>query len=556
MKNSTAFRGWVGLFAAIVLSTQGAQAQTAPTWDTVQRTSSPNATSYGAGRSIALAADGSRYITGEFVGPLTLGTFTLTPGAGSAHQFLAKYSAAGAVLWATQLDGGGSAYNIHVATDAAGNAYLAGTFASAVTFSGTTLTPTGTNSDSYLAKFDPQGTMQWVRQGGNGTLATSIATDASGNVAVAGYSDTAAAFGGAPLAGSGMCYYKFSPAGTMLQARRVATAQLGFPIETALALDGAGNAYVAGAISNTATFGTLTLGPTNGFYFAFLCKLDATGTPAWVRRVGGLYGAMANAVAVDAAGNPVVGSSSGYVDTPGGPQGSTLFVDQLSAQGVPVWSQSIGPLFTGTGMYATGISFIGGVAFDGRGGCFVTGQCTGTAMVGTTRLSATAGPQAFVVRYDGQGNPVWATQTVGSGTNTATAAGIAADASGRMHVVGSAVGTVAFGALSTTAAAGRADAFVATLSPGDVLTAARPAAAGLVLAAYPNPASGTVTLRLPVGGGQLAVLDAVGRPVRQQALPATAGDCPVSLTGLAPGLYQLRATLGNGQPATAPLLVR
>ncbi|MBH8568779.1 hypothetical protein KB206_07795 [Microvirga sp. STS02] len=551
MKISTSLGVGFGLLVAFGLTIPAAHAQTAPTWDTVQRTSSPNATSYGVGRSIALAADGSRYITGEFVGPLTLGTFTLTPGAGSAHQFLAKYNAAGAVLWATQLDGGGSAYTIHVATDAAGNAYLVGTFSSAVTFSGTTLTPVGNNPDSYLAKFDPQGTMQWVRQGGSGTWATSIATDASGNVAVAGYSDTAAAFGGAPLAGSGMCYYKFSPAGTILQARRVATAQGTFTTEMALALDGAGNAYLAGGFIGTTTFGSLTLTSGGGYYYGFLCKLDATGTPVWVRRTGGANGGTANAVAVDAAGNPVVGSSTGYVDY----VGSTLFVDQFTAQGSPVWSQTIGPLYTGYGSSATGISLISGVAYDGRGGCFVTGQLAGTTMVGATRLSATAGPQAFVVRYDGQGNSVWATQTLGSGSNVAVATGIAADASGLMHVVGSAVGTIAFGPLSTTAAAGRADVFVATLTPGSVLTAARPAA-GLVLAAYPNPASGSVTLRLPVGGGQLAVLDAVGRTVRRQALPATAGDCPVPLTGLAPGLYQLRATLGNGQPATAPLLVR
>ena len=39
-------------------------------------------------------------------------------------------------------------------------------------------------------------------------------------------------------------------------------------------------------------------------------------------------------------------------------------------------------------------------------------------------------------------------------------------------------------------------------------------------------------------------------------LPTAAGRCPVSVAGLAPGLYQLQATLGNGQSARAALTVR
>ena len=555
MKTSASHWARVGLAVACCLGALGARAQTAPAWASVWRTSSPTATSYGAGHGIALAADGSRYIAGQFEGTLTLGPATLTAGPGTTHQFLAKYSAAGVVLWATQLDGGGSFSAIHVAVDAAGNAYLAGPFYSTIAFSGTTLTAAPANYDSFLAKYDAQGALQWARQGGSGTHASSLATDAGGNVALAGNSATAAAFGGAPLPGTGICYYKFSPAGAILQARRVGTCQVGFALETALVLDGAGNAYLAGGFRGPAAFGALALAPNDGYADMFLCKLDATAVPVWVRRAGGPNGDTATAVAVDAAGNPVVCGSSGYVEPPDSPAGNVLFVDQFTAQGVPVWSHTLGPLYTGSVGSARGISRVGGVAYDGRGGCFVAGQWTGAATVGATWLSATAGPQAFVVRYDGRGNAVWATQTLGSGPHLAVATGIAADASGRMHVVGSAVGTIAFGALATTAASGRADAFVATLTPGGVLTATRPAAAGLALAVCPNPATGLTTVLLPAGGGQLVLLDALGRAVRRQALPAVAGPCPLALAGLAPGLYRVQATFANGQMARATLQV-
>ena len=67
--------------------------------------------------------------------------------------------------------------------------------------------------------------------------------------------------------------------------------------------------------------------------------------------------------------------------------------------------------------------------------------------------------------------------------------------------------------------------------------AARPGAAMLAFALYPNPAHDAVTVALPAGSGpgQLELRDALGRLVRTQ----DAGTAPGrwSLAGLAPGLY-------------------
>lgn len=61
---------------------------------------------------------------------------------------------------------------------------------------------------------------------------------------------------------------------------------------------------------------------------------------------------------------------------------------------------------------------------------------------------------------------------------------------------------------------------------------------------YPNPARGQVTLELPATLCQqqamLTLADALGRPVRAQALPAGQATHMLPLTGLATGIYSLR----------------
>ncbi|WP_208177204.1 hypothetical protein [Hymenobacter negativus] len=524
-----------------MLATPMVRAQTAPTWASVRRL--PAATSVGQSRaeSIALATDGSQYVVGRFTGTLVLGNITLTEGAGSGHLYLAKYSAAGVALWATKLDANGSSVHAKVAVDAAGNAYLAGDFDTFLTLGSTTLTATtvaGTPNDAFLVKYDSQGVQQWVRQavaGGAGNTGSAflygVATDASGNVTIAGDFLNSVSFGGTPFTGAGVYLYRFSPTGTLLLSKQVSDD--GFADD--LVLDAAGNAYITGGFYNNTTFGTTTL-PNAGNADLFLCKLNAAGTLQWVQTAGGPDEDAGTALALDAAGNAVV---CGYY-------GNAKYLVRVTNQGALGWTRV---LASGS----LGYSPFNAVVYDGRGGFFVAGRFSGSLILGNTTLTAT-GLSACVARYDGQGTAVWASQAVSTGTPAGSGAdGLATDAAGTIYLAGYALSSTQFGSLPVST--GGSDALVATLTAGSVL-ATHAASPALALAAYPNPASGRVTLTLPVGGGQLELLDALGRRVRQLALPATAGPCAVPLAGLAPGLYQLRATLGNGQPAQATLQVQ
>jgi hypothetical protein len=531
----------LGVLALLGFAAGRAQAQ-APTWASVQRTASTGIDSGALGSNIAVAADGSQYVTGTFDGILTLGSITLTPGAGDGHLFLAKYSAAGAVLWATKLDAATGDLGTNVAVDAAGNAYLTGFFDTFLTLGTTTLT--SPDLDGFLVKYDAQGVQQWVRQGGSeGIFPSGIATDASGNVTVVGGFDTVVSFGGTALSGGGVFLYRFSPTGSVLLAKKVS--DTGYSND--VALDGAGNAYVTGEFSSNATFGTSTLTSAGGSDI-FLCKVGPTGTSLWAQRAGGSDGDAGVSVAVDAGGNPVVGGRYDAAFTPT-TDFSRFYVARFSTLGVPQWTRLTTP--------TVGADYqIEKVAYDNRGGYYVTGGFEGTVIFGGTSLTGIGETTLLMVRYDSQGNAVWAGQAVNSDANSAAIGfGLATDATGNVFVTGAITGSVQFGALPVSM--GGLGTLVAKITAGAVLTATRPTAAGIALEAYPNPATGgSTTLVLPAGGGRLVLLDALGRSVREQALPTAAGPCPVALTGLAPGFYQLRATLGNGQLATAPLQVR
>nr|WP_242582236.1 T9SS type A sorting domain-containing protein [Hymenobacter telluris] len=72
------------------------------------------------------------------------------------------------------------------------------------------------------------------------------------------------------------------------------------------------------------------------------------------------------------------------------------------------------------------------------------------------------------------------------------------------------------------------------------------AAAKNWLSVYPNPARRQVWVDIPAGQGltQLVLLDEVGRIIRTNNVPQGKGQ--LDITGLAPGLYLLRANTATG----------
>ncbi|HZF99789.1 MAG TPA: PKD domain-containing protein, partial [Chitinophagales bacterium] len=155
------------------------------------------------GHGITVSPGGDSYITGLFSAALAFDTETIVSG-GSFDTYIAKYNTDGDLQWVQSFGGPGSDIGQDVALDATGNLFATGTYSSGAVFGDTTLMSNGL-SDVYVLNFNDAGLLQWVLTGGgsNTDNGLSLALDGSGGGTVAGFFETATVFGATTLVGNG-----------------------------------------------------------------------------------------------------------------------------------------------------------------------------------------------------------------------------------------------------------------------------------------------------------------------------------------------------------------
>jgi Ig-like domain-containing protein/beta-propeller repeat-containing protein len=195
--------------------------------------------------------------------------------------FLAKYDTDGNLLWVTAPDGSGTDYGKSVAVDSGGNPFISGYFSGTAAFGANILTASLTNGNTamFVAKYNSAGNCLWAQQAaGNGyDYGRGVALNAAGEAYVTGTFHGTAAFGSTNVTSSANDIFvaRYGSAGDLkwvVQAGASAN-DTGF----AVALDTSGNAYVAGTIgSGTTTFGGLNLSGAHS-YDNFITQMSATG---------------------------------------------------------------------------------------------------------------------------------------------------------------------------------------------------------------------------------------------------------------------------------------
>ncbi len=263
------------------------------------------------GTGIAVDGAGNAYVTGDTSStqatfPVLVGP-DLTFNGGLFDAFVAKVNAAGtALVYAGYIGGSDSDLGFGIAVDGTGNAYVTGqtvsTEASFPVSVGPDLTYNGAN-DAFVAKVNASGAALAYAGyigGSSDDLGAGIAVDVAGNAYVTGRtSSTEATFPvlvGPDLTLNGgptdAFVAKVNAAGTAL----VYAGYIGGSDDDfghSIAVDGAGNAYVAGeTLSTEATF-PVGVGPDltfNGATDAFVAKVGElpASIPALTAFVGGL----------------------------------------------------------------------------------------------------------------------------------------------------------------------------------------------------------------------------------------------------------------------------
>jgi len=376
---------------------------------------------------IATDAAGNVYVAGYTNGGLDGNT-----NAGSIDLVVVKYAANSNKLWTRQLGTAMGDVAKGIATDANGSAYVAG-----YTGGGLDGNTSAGTTDFFVVKYDTNGNKLWTRQLGttSSDQAYGIATDANGNVYVTGY--TSGSLDGITFnAGFDFFVVKYDTNGNKLWTRQFGASQSAITDSQAhgIATDANSNVYVTG--HTTAGLD----GTSAGSYDLFVVKYDTDGIKLWTRQLGTATDDRATGIATDAVGNVYV---TGHTDA--GLDGNTyagaydLFVVKYDTNGNKLWTKQLG---TAMDDVATGIAIAAGTVY-------VTGR-TESGLDGNTHAGAS---DLFVVKFAAQGKPcspipvfppcevqpkLW-TRQLGT-TMVDIATGIATDAGGDAYVAGSTAG--------------------------------------------------------------------------------------------------------------------
>lgn len=146
-----------------------------------------------ASRGVAVAADGSIYVIGEFQGVVDFGDGTIDTGTGDDRNdgFLIRYDGDGTQRWGMAFHGDGGQHADAVVTLTNGDVVVAGAFDLPVSIGGHQLSPRS-RTDGFLARFGSDGALVWTRSFGGGAMTSTpsaMAVRDDGSLLVTGNED-------------------------------------------------------------------------------------------------------------------------------------------------------------------------------------------------------------------------------------------------------------------------------------------------------------------------------------------------------------------------------
>lgn len=368
---------------------------------------------------IAVDESGNAYITGKT--DAGAATFPVTVGPDLTHNggldaFVAKINPSGTgLVYCGYIGGSNQDIGMGIAIDDAGNAYVSGNTSSTQTTFPVKIGPDLTHNggeDAWVAKVNAAGTglMYCGYIGGSGDeVGNGIAIDSSGNAYVTGQTSSSQAtfpvIVGPDLTAQGGVYVaKVNPSGSGL----VYCGYIGEDSAwSKIAVDSAGNAYVAGSTYATEATFPVTVGPDvthNGDMDVFVAKVNTSGTGfVYCGYIGGSGRDELNDIVIDSFNNAYIAgfthsgeSTFPVVDGPdltlnGGRDG---FVAEVNSSGSAlVYCGYIG---------GTDEDICYGIAVDGSGNAYVTGmtssnQASFPVAIGPD-LTYNGGGDAFVAK--------------------------------------------------------------------------------------------------------------------------------------------------------------
>ncbi len=342
------------------------------------------------------------YITGT-AGNVNFGTGAVNSNNAAYSLVSVKYNSSGTAQWTQTVTGGSlTSEGTAAGIDSSGNFFAAGVTAAETKNLGANALTGAFNGTNFLTKYNSSGTNQWVTAATAGAVGSNtmkgISSDSTGNMYLSGYTGVNGTF-------------------TFSGINMTALVNNNNPILIKFNSSGAAQwIRTASTLPTAATFAGNTVDPsgniiTGGYMFGSSVH-TFTGV-----NVNGVFGANANAYIIkyDSSGNVIWAKSN-----------STA----------PDWSQFWGFAADSNGnIYAVG--FVNTAGVFNFGGVNVNG--------------ANAGTNAFIVKYDSNGNVLWAKST-GTAPGASEFLAVSVDSQGNAYAVGRIYGngTFNFGGVNVT----------------------------------------------------------------------------------------------------------
>ncbi|HNW90424.1 MAG TPA: CARDB domain-containing protein [Bacteroidales bacterium] len=293
---------------------------------------------------LAMDAAGNLYMTGFIQGSVSFGGgITLTTPSPAPDVFVSKHNSSGVIQWAVNFGDTVQEKATAIATDNAGNVYVAGNSENYFAFTDPAFTINDTNEAiAFLIKLNSNGVFQWEKKINPGYFGrvNDIFIDHNNSIFVTGSLKD-------PLGsnGDGLFVVKYDVSGNKISSN---TYGFGGYLKSAygITVGDSGNIFVTGRYRQTMTIGTHTLNASASLDIdGFIAKIDSGGTIIWAKNL----------------------------TSPG--QGADVLMS---------------------------------VVVDNANNIYALGSVDSTAMVGGTSIPLSDGNKAIIIKFDQNGNVVWA----------------------------------------------------------------------------------------------------------------------------------------------------
>ncbi|MEQ9320091.1 MAG: hypothetical protein RIF41_13085, partial [Polyangiaceae bacterium] len=234
------------------------------------------------GFSLSSTAGGTLLLGGSLDGPIGFGAQTI-PAFGFVDAYIVEIDTQGEIVWSTSYGGSDNDWLYAAVKDEGGSRYTTGSFVTPLSIGGTTITSTGA-VDTFVAKLTPSGEAQWTLAGGSPAYdhPVNLVLSPDGGAYLSMVVNGPASLGGqqAPhLGGSDIVLAKLDSRGNvswLVHGGGPANDEPG-----ALALADNGDVLIGARFVGNATFGGLTASPVGG-NDVLVSRVSPSGDVLWV----------------------------------------------------------------------------------------------------------------------------------------------------------------------------------------------------------------------------------------------------------------------------------